>query len=342
MTGELVFITGGSGHLGYRVIVDALQAGYRVRAAIRSQSKASQILSAPSIKAINPGDRLEFVEVPDLLADSAYDEAVKDAVYIIHCASPITSSYAQGTDMEEHFVTPAVKGTLSILTAAQRASTVKRVVITSSVVAVIAFKDFTSGKIHTVHNEKSRTAFLHGPYHSVMEAYSASKIKALNETEAWIEQEKPSFDVVNILPGFIIGQNELVTDVKDAMYGTNKTVLGPVTGGGDGSKVPGTSIHLLDVALAHVKALDPKVPAQAYALASEGVKGTDWATSWDIVSKEFPDAVKSGVLSQGKTAMLPLPFDESRSEELLGFKFRSFEEQVKDVVGRYIELKTAV
>jgi nucleoside-diphosphate-sugar epimerase len=335
---ELVLITGGSGHIGYRVIVEALNAGYRVRAAARSQEKANKILSAPSVKGINPGKNLEFIIVPDLMADGAYDEAIKGATYAIHIAAPITSSYKEGDDMEAHFVEPAVQGTMRMLTAAQKTPSVKRIVITSSVVAIVPWKDFSSGVSETIFNEHSRTEFVHGPYANVYEAYSSSKIKALNDTEAWLEKEKPSFDVAHIFPGFVIGKDELITDIKDAFYGTNKEVLKPVTGG-DNGYIPGSSIHLYDVAKAHVKALDKTLPAQGYVLTSEGLRGTHWEESMLTVAKAFSSEVESGVLANnGKIVTLPVKIDESKSEELLGWEFESYEEQVKNIVGHYLEL----
>lgn len=87
MAGELVLVTGGSGHLGFRVIISALDAGYKVRAAVRSEFKADLIKAAPSVQAHL--DKLTFVIVPDILADGAYDEAVKGVSYILHSASPI-------------------------------------------------------------------------------------------------------------------------------------------------------------------------------------------------------------------------------------------------------------
>src|ERR1700760_4284201 len=99
-----------------------------------------------------------------MLVDGAYDKVVQGATYVIHVASPITSSYKEGDDFEKHFIEPAVKGTLNVLTASQKTSSVKRVVITSSVVAIIPWKDFTSGVSTTIFNEKSRTPFIPGPY----------------------------------------------------------------------------------------------------------------------------------------------------------------------------------
>ena len=89
MADNLVFITGATGHIGFRTLVLALKAGYPVRAAIRSESKKAHILSAPSIKVAKPGSKLTFVIVPDISADGAYDEAVKGSTYILHIASPL-------------------------------------------------------------------------------------------------------------------------------------------------------------------------------------------------------------------------------------------------------------
>jgi nucleoside-diphosphate-sugar epimerase len=134
MAGELVFVTGGSGMIGYRVIVEALLAGYKVRAAVRSQSKADKILAAPSVKdLVNKGSHLEFVIVPDIGVDGAYNKVLDGVTYIAHLASPLPSGYKEGDDMDEFFVTPAVNATLNILEAAKKVPGIKRVVITSSV-----------------------------------------------------------------------------------------------------------------------------------------------------------------------------------------------------------------
>lgn len=149
MAGELVFITGATGHLGFRVLVDALEAGYKVRAAIRSQSKGDKILATPSIKELNPGNKLEFIIVPDMLAEGAYSEGIRGATYAIHVASPLASVYKDGDDAQKILIEPAVKGTLNILNAAQ-GSSVKRVVITSSVVAIMPWSAMISAENEVV------------------------------------------------------------------------------------------------------------------------------------------------------------------------------------------------
>jgi len=136
MTGEIVLITGASGHMGFQAVINALELGHNVRAVVRTQAKANVILAAPSIKKLAPGSKLQFVLVPDILTDGAYDKAVREVDYILHIASPLAK---ETEDYERDVVQPAVKGTTNILNSALKASTIKRIVITSSIIAVCTF-----------------------------------------------------------------------------------------------------------------------------------------------------------------------------------------------------------
>ena len=59
--------------------------------------------------------------------------AVKDCDYVIHVASPFPSTPPK---TEDEVITPAVEGTKNILEACSKSGSVKRVVITSSVVTI--------------------------------------------------------------------------------------------------------------------------------------------------------------------------------------------------------------
>jgi nucleoside-diphosphate-sugar epimerase len=343
MSNNLVLITGATGHIGFRTLVTALKAGYRVRAAIRSESKKHDILSTPSIKALNPGDKLTFIIVPDLMVDGAYDEAVKGVNYIIHLASPIVlKGDIKPEDYESTLIEPAVAGTVNILKAGINSPDLKRVVITSSVVAMVPGeymfeKDAPDG---LVVNHESRLPSPSGPYPSDFHAYNASKIAALNATEAFVRDLKPNFDVVNIHPSFVIGKNELVKDAKDITLGTNAVAIGPVLGAKSESPVVGSSVHVDDVAFMHVKGLDPKVPAGSYIANSDDYAGTVWQNATGIVAEHFPRAVEKGIFpNNGLQPTRKLRADARKTEEVMGFKFLSFEEQVKSVIGHLLELK---
>ncbi|KAJ5770048.1 NAD(P)-binding Rossmann-fold containing protein [Penicillium nucicola] len=343
MSNNLVLITGGTGHIGFKTLATALKSGYRVRAAIRSESKKNDILAAPSIKALNLTDELTFIVVPDLMADGAYDEAVKDVDYIIHLASPIVlKGEIKPEDYESALVEPAVAGTINILKAAINSPSIKRVVITSSVVAMVPMeymfeKEAPAGFLV---NCESRLPSPSGPYPSDFHAYNASKIAALNATEAFVRDQKLNFDVVNIHPSFVIGKNELVKDVKDITLGTNAVAIAPVLGAKSESPLVGSSVHVNDIAFMHVKGLDPKVPAGSYIGNSDDYAGTVWQNATAIVAEHFPKAVENGVFpNNGLQPTRKIRLDARKTEEVMGFKFLSYEEQVKSVVGHYLELK---
>ena len=70
---------------------------------------------------------------------------------------------------------------------------------------------------------------------------------------------------------------------------------------------------------------------------SEGERGTVWEDAIEIVNKNFPEAVKKGILpNNGATATKRTKIDSSRTEKVFGFKFASYEEQVKSVVRQYL------
>jgi nucleoside-diphosphate-sugar epimerase len=78
--------------------------------------------------------RLELLEA-DLLNPASFDACVHGAEVVFHTASPFITSGI--TDPMAQLVEPAVEGTLAVLKAAASAGTVERVVLTSSVAAVM-------------------------------------------------------------------------------------------------------------------------------------------------------------------------------------------------------------
>lgn len=78
-----------SGHVGFRVLVEALRQGHTVRAVIRKAAQADQIKAAESIKPYL--EKLEFTVIPDLLAPGAFDQqgVLDGADAVVHVASPL-------------------------------------------------------------------------------------------------------------------------------------------------------------------------------------------------------------------------------------------------------------
>ncbi|MCJ1289542.1 hypothetical protein MMC34_001075 [Xylographa carneopallida] len=333
MSSPNLLITGATGHIGFRVLVEALKAGYSVRAAIRSEGKAPEILATPSIKALAPGNKLSFVVVPDILAEGAYDEALKGVTYVVHLASPLANP---SDDMEQTIVQPAIIGTTGILYSALKVPTIKRVVITSSVVAVLPLQTMLGTADFKVHTAEDRQPAPEKPYGHPFVAYAASKVKALAATEDFVRAEKPHFDINNIHPGFVIGANELATSAEGVIKGTNGMMMGQVLGAkSDQPRMSGT-VHLHDVAKVHILALDLAVKGgQSFA----AIKNNVWNDALRYVKKHFPEAVESGKLpANGDQPTLNIDFDASKTEEAFGFKFQDYEAQTVSVVEQYLSL----
>lgn len=124
---SLVLITGSTGFIGSAVTQHVLEAGYRARLIIRRADQASKLKRIFS----KYTDHLEFAIVPDLTVRGCYNDVLDGVEYVLHLASPLS---AAGTD---DLLTPALEGTKAILQAASKSSSIKRIVITSSVIAMI-------------------------------------------------------------------------------------------------------------------------------------------------------------------------------------------------------------
>ncbi|KAK1753680.1 reductase [Echria macrotheca] len=347
--GDLVLLTGATGFLGYNTLLDLLRSGYHVRAAVRSDAKAAKVRAAPSLKALMPSSaQLSFVLVPDMTAPGAYDEAAQGVKYIIHCANPIPS-FGEGEapsadQLEAVFVKPAAGGVTSMLNAAAKSSTVKRVVITSSTVANVPFEYYIDKATDTatrVFTPDDRIPVAPAPYGFEFEAYSAGKAAALNTIDKFVADHKDlGFDVVSILPSWIFGKDELVSSAAGMRVGsTNAVLLGVLLGTTNDLSYSGNAVKGSDVAMAHVRALQaPAVRGQGH---QAFVVNTTivWEDAITIAKKYHPEAFADGRLKDtGKQPTTALAWDVSKSEKVLGIKFSPFEEMVKEVVDQYLEL----
>jgi nucleoside-diphosphate-sugar epimerase len=136
MSKGLIFITGATGFIGSTTAVAALKAGYRLRICVRKPSQQLEnLLSEYS-------DQIEFVIVPDLTDEAAFEGKLDGVDYVLHLASPLP----HGTNKETYFG-PAVKGTTAVLKAAAKVPSINKVVITSSAAAFIPLNGIPEGGV---------------------------------------------------------------------------------------------------------------------------------------------------------------------------------------------------
>lgn len=325
MSAPNLLITGVTGFIGFKVLLDALEAGYSVRAAIRSSKQAESLRSHPEVNAVAQDGKLEFVEVPDLTVPGAYDEALKGVTYVLHLAAPLPSPLL---DPQIGIYEPTVKSTTNMLDSALKATSLKKLVITSSVFG----NSPAPPNLTVVVIDKTRQPEVPGPYNNPLAAYVAGKIAALNATDGFVQEKKPSFSVIKIMPGFVFGRDHKALTVDEITHGTNRILLPVITGATAPFPMAAGMAHVDDVAKVHLLAL------------KEGVEGDFGVTTehvfddaWDVVKKHFPKAVESGTFSQGHQPTGQVKWNASATEEYFGFTFKSYEETVKDVAEQYLE-----
>ncbi|GAA0517524.1 dihydroflavonol-4-reductase [Paractinoplanes deccanensis] len=175
--GETVLVTGGSGFIGSWCAAELLERGYQVRTTVRDPARA-------------PAGTRAFLA--DLTRDDGWDEAVAGCDFVLHVASPVTTSDSDPGAL----VAPAREGTLRVLRAAVRAG-VRRVVYTSSSAAATPRATDPDG----VTDETLWT----DPDGPGVSPYRRSKVLA--ERAAWdlMAREGGSTELSTVLPGWTLG-----------------------------------------------------------------------------------------------------------------------------------------
>ena len=183
-----VAVTGIGGFVGRHVALALLREGYPVHGTVRALGRAEEI--ERSIRAAGGTDaaRLTFGEA-DLLEERGWAEAFAEVSYVVHTASPFPARLPAN---EDDLIGPARDGTLRVLRAAHAAGA-KRVVLTSSVAAVI----YGAGRAPFTEDDWT------DPQSSLATPYYRSKTFA--ERAAWDYAADSGLELVVINPGMVLG-----------------------------------------------------------------------------------------------------------------------------------------
>jgi nucleoside-diphosphate-sugar epimerase len=261
MSNELVLVTGATGFLAPHVIKILLKNGYRVRGSVRNLKDEKKIQPLKEL-----GDQLELVQA-DLMEPESWINAVHGCKYVIHMASPFP---LKETLHPDQVIKPAVQGTLNVLRACSRAGSVKRVVLTSSIAAIMG--DMTK---QGVYDEEDWTNV-----NSNITSYLKSK--TLAEKAAWdFVKDTKAFELTVVNPGLVLGpllHNSRSTSVEIVRKMlTNEIPMIP--------KLHLPVVDVRDVALGHLKAMTmPEANGKRHLLVNRTVWLKDLA---DILDKEF-------------------------------------------------------
>ncbi|KDR70010.1 hypothetical protein GALMADRAFT_900682 [Galerina marginata CBS 339.88] len=333
--GTRVLVSGANGYIAMWVVQTLLEQGYTVRGAIRSEAKGKHLKE--HFKSY--GDKFEWVVVEDIVKDGAFDEAVKDVDAIEHMASPLGSTSSDPND----YIVPAVRGTVGILQSALKyGNKVKRVVLTSSVAAIIGvvskpgivFDESGWGDYSVqVVNEQGKDA-------APMMKYRASK--TLAEKAAWDFYNKHKaeigWDLVALNPTYVAGPSLLVTN-SPADYGDSSSLgiwWNNVTNekSDDALKLSSGWIHARDAAAAHVLALRKEEAGGERIIISAGT--VTWQGIRNILYSAHPELYKSGLLPRGNpeldTSAVMYNYNAEKGKRILGIEYKSIDTIMKETL----------
>lgn len=328
-----VLVTGGSGFLGGRAIIDLIERGYEVRATLRDLGKSSRVEENIS-REIGRAAGLEFFEA-DLDADEGWDRAAAGCRYVLHIASPFPPTRPKDA---QDLIRPAVDGASRVIGAALDAG-VDRVVMTSSVAAIRG-----SGAPRT-------TPYTEEDWSDVATVSPYAQSKTLAERTAWdlVHScgKRESLAVIN--PSAILGPT-LPDDDSFSLEAIERLLKGM-----PGAPRIGFSwVDVRDVSAAHIAAMEhPRAGGHRYIVSGPFLWLLDVSR---ILRDELPElAAKAptrtvpkplvrlmGIFDPGVRALISdigreSHFDTSRTESVLGVTARPIEETVVDCARSIVE-----
>jgi dihydroflavonol-4-reductase len=265
-----VVITGATGLIAKHTIAELLKRGHPVLGTVRNMNRTDDVRRAVSRAGADPAS-LNFARA-DLLSDDDWDAALEGAEVVLHMASPFP--IAQPDDPDD-VIRPARDGTLRVLKAATRAK-VKRVVLTSSSVAIFYGSGLPTGHIYSEADFTDETRNDLTPY---------IKSKTIAEKAAWhfIKSTPGAPELAVINPCFVQGpaldadlstSHELYRLLARGVYPAVPRIRFPV-------------VDVRDVAAAHIEAaFRPEAAGNRY-LIGEGQLGL--YELGRILMRELPD-----------------------------------------------------
>ncbi|KAF4982781.1 hypothetical protein FZEAL_1682 [Fusarium zealandicum] len=323
---KFVLVTGATGFIGAHVVDELLKRGIKVRGATRSLDKGNTMREARPQHAEN----LEFVQIQDFENPGGLADAVKGVDGVIHVASPFT--YAT-TNNEKELIIPAINGVRSILEACTTNPSISRLVITSSFASVVD----VARKGSYAYTGKDWNPLTYGeaaaPTTDAVVAYRGSKKFA--ELEAWkfMEERKPTFDLVTLCPPMTFGPVAHAVSSIDKLNESN-AVLWSVASGASPLPVPKVPfwIDVRDLAVAHVQSLMVK-EAGGKRFTPTAPEKFSYGLAAQLVSEEFPD-LRQVVHLEEQDIDESKSLDGETAGSELGYEYRTFRETVKDFVSQ--------
>jgi len=330
-----ILITGATGYVAGWIVKKLLDEGMTVHAAVRDTENEDKLKYLNQLAQQSSGTIKYFKS--DLLESNSYKEAMEGCELVFHTASPFTLKVK---DAQKQLVDPALRGTENVLNTVDESPSVKRVVLTSSVVAIYGDAidlNLIPAKIFTENDWNNTSSVDHQPY-----SYS----KVLAEKRAWeIQRKQDRWDLTVINPGFVMGPG-----INPNATSESFSFFRQLIGGQSKMGVPNLEFGVVDVrdlAEAHFNAGFMENAKGRHIITAESVTMLKMAEiirdkvgdNYPLPKKELPKflvylaAPFAGLSFKyvKNNVGWPLKFDNSKSRDALGIKYRAMEETIIDL-----------
>ncbi|GAV85203.1 Epimerase domain-containing protein [Cephalotus follicularis] len=310
--GKVVCVTGASGYIASWLVKSLLQRGYTIKATVRDPNDPKK---TEHLRALDGASERLHLFRAHLMEEGAFDSAVAGCDAVIHTASPVILS-VDIDDPQVDLIDPAVKGTLNVLRSCSKVPSIKRVVVTSSMAAVICNKRPLGPDI--VVDE----TWFSDPDFCKESKFWYYLSKTLADEAAQKFAKESGIDLVTINPGYVIGpllQPTLNVGVEMIFNIINgQTFLYPY----------GFFVDIRDVAYAHIQALEIPSASGRYCLVESVV---DISAVLKILHEVYP-ALKLPEICEDTKLSTPLYLVSKEKAKSLGINFISLESSLVDTV----------
>ncbi|XP_027113830.1 cinnamoyl-CoA reductase 1-like isoform X1 [Coffea eugenioides] len=256
--GKVVCVTGASGYIASWLVKLLLERGYTVKASVRDLNDPTKTMHLTSLDGAK--ERLLLLKA-NLLEEGSFDEIVNGCEGVFHTASPCQFS-VPARDPQAELLDPAVKGTLNVLRSCARVPSVKRVVLTSSMAAVINNTDL---KDDVVVDE----SWFSDPSYCEKNELWYMLSKTLAENAAWKFAKEHGIDMVAINPALVIGPL-----LQPTINQSVELILNLVTGAQSFPNATLPWVDVRDVACAHILAFEIPSANGRYCLVERFANGS--------------------------------------------------------------------
>ncbi|XP_012082086.1 tetraketide alpha-pyrone reductase 2 isoform X1 [Jatropha curcas] len=305
-------VTGGTGFIAAYLIKSLLDKGHTVRATVRDpdSEKVGFLREFNGAK-----ERLKILKA-DLLVEGSFDEAIQGVDGVFHTASPVIVSYDD--NVQATLIDPCIKGTLNVLSSCTKATSVKRVVLTSSC-SSIRYRYDVQQVCPLNESHWSDTDYC--KRYNLWYAYA----KTIGETEAWRIAKESGIDLVVVNPSFVVGPL-LAPQPTSTLHLILSIVKGSL------GQYPNTTVgfvHIDDVIAAHILAMEDS-RASGRLVCSSSV--AHWSEIIEMLRAKYPSYPYENKCSSQEGDNNPHSMDTTKITQLGFPPFRTLEQMFDDCI----------